>query len=102
MELVDLSMRNRLDTSSVAQSLDGDRLKGSLQVPVVSKLNQAGCTPQDLVAGNCGAEQIQSERASLGKRLTCGTRMGQLERSNRVLPRRRRRLPLRRTRRPSR
>src|SRR6185437_15004036 len=40
MELVDLSMRNRLDTSSVAQSLDGDRLKGSLQVPVVSKLTK--------------------------------------------------------------
>jgi hypothetical protein len=44
-------MRNLLDKSSVAQSLDGDRLMGSLHFPLsqVSKLN-APHTQQDRFA----------------------------------------------------
>src|SRR4051812_25719239 len=34
-------MRNPLEKSSIAQSLDGDRLTGSLQVPATNKLYNA-------------------------------------------------------------
>jgi hypothetical protein len=45
MEPVDLSTRNHLDTSSAAQSLDGDRLMGSLRFPF-GQAKQAACAPQ--------------------------------------------------------